>query len=124
MRPENITRIANRKGERGNVLAYTVMSAFFLFLAVGLCVDLSHLYLAKTELQNTADAAALAGVVDRDRTEAASAARANGGELVSFDEIGTDLIVSVRVGRAVAQARATIGTPQLPTLDSRDRPSG
>jgi Flp pilus assembly protein TadG len=61
MRPENITRVSNRKGERGNVLAYTVMSAFFLFLAVGLGVDLSHLYLAKTELQNAADAAALAG---------------------------------------------------------------
>jgi Flp pilus assembly protein TadG len=38
-----------------------VLSALFLFLAVGLGVDLSHLYLAKTELQNAADAAALAG---------------------------------------------------------------
>jgi len=61
MYPDTMTRVSNRKGERGNVLAYTVMSAFFLFLAVGLCVDLSHLYLAKTELQNSADAAALAG---------------------------------------------------------------
>lgn len=61
MQPENITKVSNRKGERGNVIAYTVMSAFFLFMAVGLGVDLSHLYLAKTELQNTADAAALAG---------------------------------------------------------------
>lgn len=61
MQPENITKVSNRKGERGNVLAYTVMSAFFLFLAVGLGVDLSHLYLAKTELQNAADAAALGG---------------------------------------------------------------
>lgn len=60
MYPDTVTRISNRKGERGNVLAYTVMSAFFLFMAVGLCVDLSHLYLAKTELQNSADAAALA----------------------------------------------------------------
>ena len=39
----------------------TQYSALFLFFAVGLGVDLSHLYLAKTELQNTADAAALAG---------------------------------------------------------------
>ena len=57
----NQRRITNRKNERGNVLAYTVMSALFLFLAVGLGVDLSHLYLAKAELQNAADAAALAG---------------------------------------------------------------
>jgi Flp pilus assembly protein TadG len=43
------------------VLAYTVLSVLFLFLAVGLGADLSHLYLVKTELQNAADAAALAG---------------------------------------------------------------
>src|SRR5215213_5659069 len=55
------SRALRRKGERGNVLAYTVLSALFLFLAVGLGVDLSHLYLSKTELQNAADAAALAG---------------------------------------------------------------
>ena len=61
MQPENKTRISNRKSERGNVLVYTVLSAFFLFMAVGLGVDLSHLYLAKTELQNAADASALAG---------------------------------------------------------------
>jgi Flp pilus assembly protein TadG len=51
----------SRKSERGNVLAYTVLSALFLFFAVGLGVDLSHLYSVKTELQNAADAAALAG---------------------------------------------------------------
>lgn len=50
-----------RKGERGSVLAYTVVSVLFLFMAVGLGVDLSHMYLVKTELQNAADAAALAG---------------------------------------------------------------
>jgi Flp pilus assembly protein TadG len=50
-----------RQGERGSVLAYTVISIFFLFLAIGLAVDLSHLYSVKTELQNAADAAALAG---------------------------------------------------------------
>jgi hypothetical protein len=37
---------SSRRGrERGAVLAYTVLSVFFLFLAVGLGVDLSHLYL-------------------------------------------------------------------------------
>src|ERR1041384_4830791 len=55
------SRALKRRGERGNVLAYTVLSALFLFLAVGLGVDLSHFYLAKTEMQNAADAAALAG---------------------------------------------------------------
>jgi putative Flp pilus-assembly TadE/G-like protein len=53
--------LSNRKSEHGGVLAYTVMSALFLFLAVGLGVDLAHLYTVKAELQNAADAAALAG---------------------------------------------------------------
>ncbi len=52
---------SHRKNEGGNVLVYTVLGALFLFLAVGLGVDLSHLYLAKAELQNAADAGALAG---------------------------------------------------------------
>ncbi|HET6891933.1 MAG TPA: pilus assembly protein TadG-related protein [Pyrinomonadaceae bacterium] len=52
---------SRRDGERGSVLAYTVISVLVLFLAVGLGVDLSHLYLVKTEAQNAADAAATAG---------------------------------------------------------------
>jgi len=61
MRLRHHSRASKRRKERGNVLAYTVLSALFLFLAVGLGVDLSHLYSAKAELQNAADAAALAG---------------------------------------------------------------
>src|SRR5438105_9970091 len=60
MNKERVRNAANRKNERGNVLAYTVLSALFLFFAVGLGVDLSHLYLVKAELQNAADAGALA----------------------------------------------------------------
>ena len=61
MKERSISTTLKRNNERGSVLAYTVLSALFLFLAVGLSVDLGHLYLAKTELQNSADAAALAG---------------------------------------------------------------
>jgi Flp pilus assembly protein TadG len=61
MKMRHQAKASKRGKERGNVLAYTVLSALFLFLAVGLGVDLSHFYLAKTELQNAADAAALAG---------------------------------------------------------------
>ena len=53
--------LSHRKNERGSVMAYTVVAILFLFLAVGLGADLSHLYLVKNELQNAADAAALAG---------------------------------------------------------------
>src|SRR5687768_6411138 len=61
MKNRSVADSSHRTSERGSVVAYTVLSALFLFFAVGLGVDLSHLYLAKTELQNTADAAALAG---------------------------------------------------------------
>ena len=61
MNKECAANLSQRKNERGNVLAYTVISVLFLFLAVGLGVDLSHLYMVKNELQNAADSAALAG---------------------------------------------------------------
>ncbi|MBA3515664.1 MAG: hypothetical protein H0T77_14980 [Pyrinomonadaceae bacterium] len=51
----------NRKGERGSILAASALGMLSFLLAVGLGVDISHLYLAKNELQNAADAAALAG---------------------------------------------------------------
>ena len=54
-------QLSQRKNERGSVLAYTVISVLFLFLAVGLGADLSHLYMVRNELQNAADSAALAG---------------------------------------------------------------
>jgi Flp pilus assembly protein TadG len=48
------------KRERGSVLATSTLGMLCFFLAVGLGVDISRLYTAKTELQNAADAAALA----------------------------------------------------------------
>lgn len=51
----------NRKGERGSILAMSAIGMLSLLLSVGLGVDITHLYLAKNELQNAADASALAG---------------------------------------------------------------
>ena len=50
----------NNKGERGSILAMSAIGMLSLLLAVGLGVDITHLYLAKNELQNAADASALA----------------------------------------------------------------
>jgi Flp pilus assembly protein TadG len=52
----------SRKGERGSILATSAIAMLSVLLAVGLGVDISRFYLSKTELQNAADAAALAGV--------------------------------------------------------------
>src|SRR5687768_14509804 len=70
MKASRVVDLTRRKNERGGVVAYTVMSALFLFLAVGLGVDLSHLYTVKAELQNAADAAALAGCTPLDEPDA------------------------------------------------------
>ena len=49
-----------RKGERGNVMIMTAIFAVGLVLAVGLCIDGARIYMTRAELQNAADAAALA----------------------------------------------------------------
>ncbi len=51
----------DRKGERGSVLAISTIGMLAFLLMAGLSVDVSHFYTAKAELQNAADAAALAG---------------------------------------------------------------
>ena len=50
------------RGERGSILAISALGMLAMLLAVGLGIDISRFYLAKNELQNAADAAALAGV--------------------------------------------------------------
>lgn len=50
----------DRDGERGSILAVSALGMLSVLLAVGMGVDISRLYLAKAELQNAADASALA----------------------------------------------------------------
>lgn len=50
-----------QRRERGSVIIISTFGMLAFLLATGLCVDISHFYLVKTELQNAADAAALAG---------------------------------------------------------------
>ncbi len=47
--------------QRGSILVMSAIGMLSMLLAVGMGVDISRFYLAKTELQNAADAAALAG---------------------------------------------------------------
>jgi Flp pilus assembly protein TadG len=61
MRLETIKTVSYRRGERGSVLAMSAFGMLALVLALGLCVDVSHWYVVKAELQNAADASALAG---------------------------------------------------------------
>ncbi len=62
MKKQTINQAGRNKRERGSVLATSAIGMLSLLLAVGLGVDISRFYLTKTELQNAADAAALAAV--------------------------------------------------------------
>ena len=57
-----------RKGERGSVVIMTALSMLLLILMVGLCIDISRIYTARAELQNAADAAAVAAARELDGT--------------------------------------------------------
>ena len=48
-----------RSGERGSIMIMTAIFALLLLLMVGLCLDVSRIYVVRAELQNAADAAAL-----------------------------------------------------------------
>lgn len=62
MKNRSMKQVVTRKQERGSILATSAIGMLSILLAVGLGVDISRFYLVKTELQNGADAAALAAV--------------------------------------------------------------
>lgn len=62
MKQQTLKQAGQNKRERGSILATSAIGMLSILLAVGLGVDISRFYLAKTELQNAADAAALAAV--------------------------------------------------------------
>src|SRR5262249_26548462 len=63
------SKLAKRRNERGSVVAMAAVGMVSLVLASGMAIDLSHFYTAATELQNAADAAALAGASALNHTD-------------------------------------------------------
>src|ERR1043165_8243886 len=49
-----------RSSERGSTMIMTAILMLGLFMCVGLCIDISRIYITHTELKNAAAAAALA----------------------------------------------------------------
>ncbi len=60
----------SHKGERGVALAIAAFGFVVFLMAAGMAIDISHFYLAGTELQNAADASALAAASALDSTSA------------------------------------------------------
>src|SRR5262245_35860729 len=70
-------RIKRSSRERGFTVIASSLGLFCLLGMAGLAIDVSHLYLAGTELQNAADAAALAGASALDGTSGGVTAAVN-----------------------------------------------
>jgi Flp pilus assembly protein TadG len=49
----------NRRGERGSIIVMVAICMAAFMLMLGLCIDVSRIYMMRAELQNAADAAAL-----------------------------------------------------------------
>jgi Flp pilus assembly protein TadG len=91
-----------RSGERGSVIIMTAISMLFLFLLVGLCIDVSRIYMVRAELQNAADAAAL------------TAARELNGGTGGIDDAITRANAIVNT-RGFGKANVTIATVEFAT---------
>jgi len=104
MNKQKTIKARNRKGERGSVLATAALGMMSFLMAVGMGVDISHLYVAKNELQNAADAAALAGAsgLNFDDTGIAIATARATAAMNSYQFTNTNVVFTpsnVRFGR-------------------------
>ena len=70
MKNRSNKQAGSTKREQGSILATSAIGMLAILLAVGLGVDISRFYLTKAELQNAADAAALAAVSALDTSPA------------------------------------------------------
>jgi len=91
--------------ERGSILPFVALAMVMAGACVILLGRLGVAAGARAGARNAADAAALAGAAEG-RAAAVALARANGAELVSYEELGFDTRVRVRLGPAEASGRA------------------
>jgi hypothetical protein len=96
---------AHRGDDRGQAVPLAAaMLAVVVVALVGL-VPLGVAVHERAAARTAADAAALAGAIEGEHA-ARQLADANGGELVTFQRTGDEVLVRVRVGDAAADARA------------------
>jgi len=93
------------KSERGSTLPFLVLTIVLAGACVVLLGRVGGAATARAGAAGAADAAALAGAASG-RAAAEELARANGAELLSYQEVGNDTQVRVRLGPAEATGRA------------------
>ena len=94
--------------DRGSTMVFVVLVALGFTVAAGAgLAQLSRDLIDVSRARSAADAAALASL-EGGHAAAVELATTNGATVVSWARVGSDVVVEVRVGDAVATARATI----------------
>jgi hypothetical protein len=102
------------RSERGQVLPLVALVMVVAGLAVVAIGKIGGAAVDRARAATAADAAALAGAAEG-KDAARALAKANGGRLADYEEIGDDARARVEVGDATAHARANAsGGAQLP----------
>ena len=96
------------RSDRGQAMLVVVVGLVFAGLLGVVVVAVGQLLSERARAQTAADAAALAGAAAGE-SAARELAERNGGRLQSFVTDGDEVQVSVRIGRALAVARARRG---------------
>ena len=94
-----------KRDEQGSTLPFMALAIVLAGVIVVLLGRVGGAATARAGARSAADAAALAGAA-AGRSAAVELARANGAELLSYEEIGLDTKVRVRLGIAEATGRA------------------
>lgn len=94
-----------RGTDSGQVLPLMAVVLVLIVASLVVAVRLGGLLDAAAQARTAADAAALAGAAVGEQ-EARAVARANGGEVVRYEQVGRMVVVVVRVGPATHEARA------------------
>ncbi len=107
-----------RRRERGSIMPFAVIGMLTFILSAGLAIDISHAYAAATELQNAADAAALAGATALNHTAAGIAeAVTRAKTTMNRYDINTDVtLVDDNIRFAVNLSEFDTGTGRTITL--------
>jgi hypothetical protein len=93
------------RGDAGQVVPVAVALMGLLVVALLALVPAAAALGQRARAGTAADAAALAGAAGGE-AEARRLAEANGGEVVTFERVGDEVVVRVRVGDVEAEARA------------------
>jgi hypothetical protein len=93
------------RSERGSILPFIALAIVLAGVSMVLVARVGSAATARAGARNAADAAALAGAAEG-RSAAEALATANGAELLSYQDVGMDTLVRVRLGPAEASGRA------------------